>query len=92
MAKRCRDHLGRGGDGYPDCPDCMAELDEEIARSEAFTDSKMEVLQEAAYYCQRSADAWKANGFLERAYAAERLAKDFAEQAAVAGTSALHAS
>jgi hypothetical protein len=46
------------------------------------SDSRGDVLQEAALHCQRSAAAWRANGFPERAYAAERLAGDFAEQAA----------
>lgn len=43
MAKRCKDHLGRGGDGYEWCPDCEEEMDEELARSEQSDDEdKME--------------------------------------------------
>ena len=47
-------------------------------------------MQQAADYCQRSAEAWRCNGYPERAYAAERLAKDFAESAAALRTAALH--
>ena len=27
---KCRDHGGRGGDGYPQCPDCLYELNEDM--------------------------------------------------------------
>jgi hypothetical protein len=53
-------------------------------------DAPGDVLQQAADYCQRSAQAWRCNGYPERAYAAERLAKDLAESAAAVRTAALH--
>lgn len=34
MPKRCRDHGGRTNASL-DCPDCMADLDEELAASES---------------------------------------------------------
>lgn len=32
MSKRCKDH-GRRTEGSTECPDCMADLDEELAAS-----------------------------------------------------------